>query len=670
MDPDSTTLTGIRTASAPAWSAPWRSWLDGAIRLDVDRLRVRYELNLDEFRGLYISDEHVDRLLADRNPERVQPPTIPPIARETPLGNLAQDFDLSPWDVAALFISLAPELDRKYETLFAYLNDDVTRRFATVDLCRRLTGSGPDWLDAGARMFVERLLDAVRPGAASAWRSAAVVPRDPVRRFLLADGNIDVPAAQALGTAERRIASALGAGDLTCAVLTGAPGDEALALARVLAAQEGRLLIEVRVDPEGERWRDDLLTARLRRAWAYVALQDVEEWTPSVVAIVRAAGRARVPALLGVARAESWRRVLQSTDYELLALEPPDRDKRLALWRDGLRENGVRVGEDDLQAVAALFSLYPEQIRRAARQARRDDGGRADRTTLTMCARRHCATPLDEFADRVALVYEWADLVLPAPTLRRLQEFASAIRYRDKVFRDWAFMRAAGGSPSLRALFSGMSGTGKTMSAAVVANDLGVDLYRIDLSAVVSKYIGETEKNLERILASAEGSNAILFFDEADALFGKRSEVRDAHDRYANIEIAFLLQRMETYHGVMILATNLAKNLDEAFSRRIHFGIEFPLPDQELRERLWRLLIPAAAPTRDIDYPFLGRQFPLTGGEIRNVALEAAFLAAHEGDMIAMHHLVRAVARQRRKQGKLPTASEFKDYLAAIHERG
>ena len=171
-------------------------------------------------------------------------------------------------------------------------------------------------------------------------------------------------------------------------------------------------------------------------------------------------------------------------------------------------------------------------------------------------------------------------------------------------------------------MFSGASGTGKTMSAAVVARELGLDLFRIDLSAVVSKYIGETEKNLERIFKAAEGSNAILFFDEADALFGKRSEVKDAHDRYANIEVAYLLQRMETYDGVLILATNLAKHIDEAFSRRIHVEIDFPLPDEVQRERLWRLLIPHAAPTAaDVDYEFLARQFPLTGGEIRNVAL-------------------------------------------------
>jgi hypothetical protein len=463
---------------------------------------------------------------------------------------------------------------------------------------------------------------------------------------------------------EHRVAIALGSGDLSCVALSGAPYDETLAAARALAAAGGRALIEVGIDDSGEGLRDRLLAARLDRACAYLSLHHVEEWSRSLASAVRTVVQSPVPALLGVPRSGQWRRLLQETDYEVLPLDPPDRAERASVWSRSLRAHRLSAPDDEVNEVAGLFSLYPEQIRRAARQASRGSG------RLTEYARRQCVSDVEDLADRVALVHEWGDLVLPPPTLRSLQEFASAIRHRDLVFRDWSFLRASGGTPSLRALFSGTSGTGKTMSAAVIARDLGVDLHRIDLSAVVSKYIGETEKNLERIFSSAKGSNAILFFDEADALFGKRSEVKDAHDRYANIEIAYLLQRMETYDGVMILATNLARNLDPAFSRRIHFAIDFPVPDQEQRERLWKLLLPAEAPTRDVDYSFLARQFQLTGGEIRNVALDAAFLAAHGDDEIAMDHLVRALARQSRKRGKLPTASEFKEYLAAVNWEG
>jgi hypothetical protein len=674
MGADPGTLTRPVPVDPGDESGPWRSWLDGGIRHEIACLRVRYELSLDEFRGLYVSDEQVDRLLAARDPVPApSAPRIPAFGPRTPFGRLAEEFGLSPTEVGAVFVAFAPELDRKYETLYAYLSDDVTRRSATVDLCRRLAGASSEQMDVGAPLFADGPLEAVRTEAGPAWRSAGVVPRDPVRRFLLGSDPIPVPGpVEPPSVDAHRIAAALGSDGLTCVALAGGPGDEALAAARAIAAQAGRALVEVRADEGIERLRDELLTARLHRAWVFMPLHLADPVAPSASTLVRTAVHAPVLTLFGVPAGGSWRPLFDGTDHEVVVLSPPEASQRESLWSRGLREQGVSASDRDVEAVAGLFSLYPGQIRRAAARAgRMRNGGDADLTSLTACARSECTTALCELADRVALVHEWSDLVFPAPTMRRLREFAGAIRCRDRVFRDWAFLRPTGGTPSLRALFSGASGTGKTMSAAVVARDLGLDLFRIDLSAVVSKYIGETEKNLERIFTAAEGSNAILLFDEADALFGKRSEIRDAHDRYANIEVAYLLQRMETYDGVMILATNLSNHLDEAFGRRIHFDIEFSPPDEEQRERLWRLLIPAAAPTRDdVDHAFLARQFQLTGGEIRNVALAAAFLAAYEDGEIAMHHLVRAMARQRRKQGKLPTASEFKGYFAAVHDEG
>jgi SpoVK/Ycf46/Vps4 family AAA+-type ATPase len=213
------------------------------------------------------------------------------------------------------------------------------------------------------------------------------------------------------------------------------------------------------------------------------------------------------------------------------------------------------------------------------------------------------------------------------------------------------------------ALLAGNSGTGKTMAADVMANALGLDLYRIDLSAVVSKYIGETEKNLDAIFREAERSNAILFFDEADALFGKRSEVKDAHDRYANIETAYLLQRMEEYSGIVILATNLKMNLDEAFVRRLHFVVDFPMPDEPFRKRIWEGAVPPEAPLgNDIDWDFLARQFKVSGGNIKNAVVAGAFLAAGEGQPIGMSHLVRGMRREYQKLGRMVTEAEFGKY--------
>jgi SpoVK/Ycf46/Vps4 family AAA+-type ATPase len=269
---------------------------------------------------------------------------------------------------------------------------------------------------------------------------------------------------------------------------------------------------------------------------------------------------------------------------------------------------------------------------------------------------RQCTLDLGHLASLVDARPGWEDLVLPDGVLDQLRDFAGAAAERDRVYDGWGMGevgRAAG--RGVAALFSGASGTGKTMSAAVIARATGLDLWRIDLSSVVSKYIGETEKNLERIFAGARDGDAILLFDEADALFGKRSEVRDAHDRYANVEVAYLLQRLEEHDGIAILASNFSRNIDQAFIRRLHYIVEFPLPDARLRERLWRKAFSRRTPIQDrIDYGLLGRQFTLAGGDIRSAALDAAFLAASDGGVITMPHILRAVTRQMLKQGKLP----------------
>jgi len=219
----------------------------------------------------------------------------------------------------------------------------------------------------------------------------------------------------------------------------------------------------------------------------------------------------------------------------------------------------------------------------------------------------------------------------------------------------------------LNVLFAGPSGTGKTMAAEIIANELDLDLYKIDLSAIVSKYIGETEKNLDRVFREGHTANAILFFDEADALFGKRSEVRDSHDRYANIEIAYLLQKMEEYDGVVILATNLRKNMDEAFARRMHFSVEFPIPEEPDRRRIWQGMFPTEAPLdKGVDLKFLANQFKFTGGNIKNIALGAAFLAAEQGCPITMENLIWSTKREYQKMGKLCTEGDFGQYFELV----
>jgi SpoVK/Ycf46/Vps4 family AAA+-type ATPase len=241
--------------------------------------------------------------------------------------------------------------------------------------------------------------------------------------------------------------------------------------------------------------------------------------------------------------------------------------------------------------------------------------------------------------------------VLPEPELSLLQRVAAQVRARGRVYDDWGFREQSARGLGISALFAGESGVGKTLAAEVLASDLDLDLYRIDLSAVVSKYIGETEKNLRRVFDAAEQGGAILFFDEADALFGKRSEVRDSHDRYANIEVNYLLQRMEAFRGLAILATNVKSALDSAFLRRLRFVINFPHPSNEQRQRIWERALPAGVPRGELDYKRLS-QLNLTGGHIRNIALNAAFLAAQSAGTVDMECMVEAVRMEFRKLGQ------------------
>jgi SpoVK/Ycf46/Vps4 family AAA+-type ATPase len=273
-------------------------------------------------------------------------------------------------------------------------------------------------------------------------------------------------------------------------------------------------------------------------------------------------------------------------------------------------------------------------------------------------ARTSSTSRLASLAHKITPRYGWEDIILPEDQVALLHEIVSTVRGRATVLDEWGVGRKLASSRGITALFAGPPGTGKTMAAEIIAGELELDLYKIDLSVIVSKYIGETEKNLEQIFTEAASSNAILFFDEADALFGKRSEVRDSHDRYANIEISYLLQRMEAYDGITILATNLRANLDEAFTRRLQFSVEFPFPEEADRLRIWKALFPANMPrASDFDLASLAQRFKLAGGSIRNILMSAAYLAASDGCCVTMEHLLHSARRELQKMGRLTEES-------------
>jgi SpoVK/Ycf46/Vps4 family AAA+-type ATPase len=355
-----------------------------------------------------------------------------------------------------------------------------------------------------------------------------------------------------------------------------------------------------------------------------------------------------------------------STSVPLVVeLEPVTRAARARAWRSAL--DGDTPEDLDAGEATAQFRLGPEQVERAARSARLS-AAYADRPLtgedLRAGARAQNAAGLERLARRIVPNAGWADLVLPAEAIEHLRELAARAEHRDRVYDEWGMGGSRG--RGITALFAGESGTGKTMAAEVLATALGLDVYTIDLATVVDKYVGETEKNLDRIFAEAEGINGILFFDEADALFGKRSEVRDAHDRYANIEVAYLLQRMEAFAGIAILATNLRANIDEAFARRLDAVVDFPMPDEEHRRRLWdQCLGPLVPRAGDLDLDFCAESFELSGGNIRNIAVAAAYLAAAEARPLEMRDLIRGTRREYRKLGRLVGAAEFGRYHAA-----
>jgi SpoVK/Ycf46/Vps4 family AAA+-type ATPase len=328
-----------------------------------------------------------------------------------------------------------------------------------------------------------------------------------------------------------------------------------------------------------------------------------------------------------------------------------------------------------LDGLANKFHMSAGQIRNAVNTARNlalwRDPSNACFTSDDLYGACRCQfhQKLSALAHRIPEKYTWDDIVLPNEQTTQLRELLSYVKYRHLVYGEWGFDRKLSLGKGLNILFSGPSGTGKTMAAEIMARELELELYKIDLSMVVSKYIGETEKNLSRIFQEAQHSNAILFFDEADALFGKRSEVKDAHDRYANIEIAYLLQRMDEYEGVVILATNLRNNMDEAFTRRMHASIDFPIPEEDNRRRIFEGIFPKEAPlSADIDFAFLARQFKLTGGNIKNIALHAAFLAAENGRVISMAQVIRAIKREFQKMGRLCNKADFGPYYDLVKE--
>ncbi|ACU36854.1 ATP-binding protein [Actinosynnema mirum] len=644
------------------------------VRLAVEARRATDPAPDDPYRGLYFTPEAVQRVLDAPRVPRLFPPEddvdLDALAALAPAPGprllvLAREFGLDPLDVELLLVALAPDVDTRLERLYGYLNDDITRRRATTGLALELCGlppAGPGRFRlAPSAPLVARGLVEVQQDDAPALSRVLRVP-DRVVAHLLGDDSPD----HALTGVARLEPPAPPTGEPAVRLARAVRGGVHLVHLRDSGGEAARTAVEalpgaVVVDPAALTATSlpaVVREARLRGAG--VVLGPLDDLPRERAGLLRelAALAEGVPLLLhGAAHWDPrW------TPRPAVPVQAPrsDPDQRARRWERAL--GGGSVDGLDLAALAA-YRLGDDEVGHAVAVATglaALDGGPVRQEHLGAGVRARNAAGLDRLARRVVPAVGWDDLVLPEPTRRQLTELVVRARHRDRVLGQWGMRPGGGRGRGVVALFAGGSGTGKTMSAEVVAAALGVDLYVVDLSTVVDKYVGETEKNLERIFTEAAGVHGVLLFDEADAVFGKRSEVRSSNDRHANMESAYLLQRMESFDGIAVLTTNLKSNVDEAFTRRIDVIADFPEPDAAHRLLLWDRCLGRVLPRDpDVDLGFCAERFELAGGSIRACAVTAAYLAAEADRPLRMADLVTAVRREYGKLGRLVLDSEF-----------
>ena len=627
------------------------------------------------------------------------------------LERLKRIFNLSSFEIDTILICLLSEIDLRYQRLCAYLQDDVTRKSPTVDLVLQLLcNSFQDRLKAReaflseSRLLKYHLINLCDDNIAKTTPLLArfIQLDQRISGYLLDSNQIDsrlVNLARLTGPGvnlpdivlsdgiksrlQKLIPRYKNKSLILC--LQGTDADSKLGVAETICNGSGLPLLFVRVsDLIASETPYELLPPLifregcLQNAVIYFDEFDLlleNEKETRLLYNRLMTDLAEYPQWAILAASKEWRSVELSRAKPCISIEfpPTSYTERRQIWEKYLQRESYSARDINLDDLTGKFRFIGSQIRDVINVARnlaiwRDpENGAVSGEDLYMASRKQARESLNTLARKIQSVHHWEDIILPKDQMEELQEICGYVKHYHTVYTGWGFGRKVSLGKGLNVLFAGPSGTGKTMAAGIIANELKIDLYKIDLSSIVSKYIGETEKNLDRIFREGQTSNAILFFDEADALFGKRSEVRDSHDRYANIEVAYLLQKMDEYDGIVILATNLRKNMDEAFARRMHYSLEFPVPEEPDRLRIWQHIFPGEAPlSEDADLKFMARQFKISGGNIKNIALNAAFLAAQDGKLITIEHLIRATKREYQKIGKLCTEGDFAQFYELI----
>jgi len=656
----------------------------------------------DPFRGLYVSDADAARTVGRG---------VEPLGQHLPFDfplvdldvagprwqQLARAFALSALEVDVVALALPVEVDLRYERVFGYLHDDVTRRRPSVDLVLQLLSRSFEERLAHRRFFLAdaaltrcgilRLIqDANHPDPSSIGYGLKL--EDDVVDFLLGKDTLPSPSGALRWDGERTVGDGARAladrlirrMDGSHVLLTGLNEREKLDISRAVAVRLDLSLLIVdleRLVASGTPIAAALLlvvrTARLRGAvalWTHGEVLDAAQFDAWLAAL----GALNTP-LTFLATTETQPKWLTTASrFIRLDCPVPGARERGAIWSERLEPLGLVLDAGESALLAEAFRFDAESIDRAVDRAwstarwRDIERPQVSGVDVFAGARAEAARILPRYATRLEACYGWDDIVLPPDQLRQLCELCARVRHRRMVLDEWGFARRLPLGTGTAALFAGPSGTGKTMAAQVIAAALGgLELYRVEIPAVVSKYIGDTEKALDQLFREAQGTSAILLFDEADALFGKRTEVKDAHDRYANIEVAYLLQALEAYEGLTILATNFRHNMDDAFVRRLAFIVDFPYPEEAERRQIWARGWPTATPLAlDLDIEFLARQFKLTGGDIRNAALAAAFGAVANGGRVTMAHVIRGVGREYQKLGRVCAESDFGPYFELL----
>ncbi len=664
----------------------------------------------NNFRGLYITEKDVERVLVAGG----WPPIFPDLGQDeesslikvikelnllsltSPIVMLEKSFGLDASDIALLLTALAPDVDRKFEVLYGYLNDDVTKRRATIALALELVGLEVIDPLSRARLgnnspLVSRGLITIEDKEMPFLARSLKVP-DRVTAFLLGDNS---PAHELLPFLDHFLYE-YGENILLSQSV------EKHALEITSAIKSGVDFIYLHTT-HGSMGKEIALLGLKRAGLAYLAIDTLRFQKDTDCQLISdVAGREAklIQAGIIVGPVDTFINTHQSFGMDLirffteqdvpvilyghhsfdprwskkvalsLQLEPLRSDDRSLYWEKILGDLAVDHRSDHDKASfldnPASQRMSFEQIWRTATAAKmyaETKQTKLDKEAMVHAIRSENTAGLEKFATRIQPAVDFDDLVLPKATTDLLWDLVSRVKYRELVLGQWNMRAGAGRGQGVSALFAGDSGTGKTMSAEVIAKTLGFELYTINLSTVVDKYIGETEKHLERIFAELDNVNAVLLFDEADAIFGKRSEVKDAHDRYANIEVAYLLQKLESFDGLALLSTNLRAGIDEAFTRRLDAVVEFSLPDKEQRLVLWRRFLSKIPVRDDIDFEFLAEQFELSGGNISSVSLTAAYMAASRNGPLEMADIVLAIHREYKKLGRLSVRQEFGKWL-------